>query len=73
MQSRSTPGRQTQLAVIAFVIGLLFIALPIIVSILAGQQPFPGTVVGPSEVAPVLGLLACIISSLIIIQDMFGY
>jgi hypothetical protein len=73
MQSRTAPGRQSQLAAIAFVIGLLFIALPIIITVLIDQQPFPGTVVGPSEVAPVLGLITCIIATLIIIQDIFGY
>jgi 4-hydroxybenzoate polyprenyltransferase len=72
MQSPTTK-RKTQVGAAVFVVGILFIFLPIIVSVVVGGQPFPGTVVGPSEVAPVLGLLFCVISGLMIIQDNFGY
>jgi hypothetical protein len=72
MQS-PTSHKKTQVGVGVFVVGLLFIALPIIVSVIIGHEPFPGTVVGPSEVAPVLGMLFCVISGLMIVQDNFGY
>jgi hypothetical protein len=72
MQSPTT-HQNTRVGAIVFAVGLLFIFLPIIVVVIVDQAPFPGTVVGPAEVAPVLGLLFCVISALMIIQDNFGY
>jgi hypothetical protein len=60
-------------AIAAFIVGVLFIVVPIAVSVIVGGEPFPGAVVGPSEVAPVIGMLVCIISTLIIVQELFGY
>ncbi len=73
MQAPTPLRRQTQIAAGIFVVGLLLIALPIIVTVILDNQPFPGAVVGPSEVAPVLGMLFCVIATLVIIQDLFGY
>ena len=68
-----TTHRNTRVGAMIFVVGLLFIFLPIIVVIILDRSPFPGAIVGPSEVAPVLGLIFCVISSLMIIQDNYGY
>jgi hypothetical protein len=72
MQSPRT-HQNTRVGAMIFVVGLLFIFLPIIVVVILDHAPFPGTVVGPSEVAPVLGLIFCILSAMMIIQDNFGY
>ena len=72
MQSPRT-HQNTRTGILVFAIGLLFIFLPIIVVIILDHSPFPGAIVGPSEVAPVLGLIFCIIASMMIIQDNFGY
>ncbi|HLH73305.1 MAG TPA: hypothetical protein VKX96_08470 [Chloroflexota bacterium] len=59
-------------AIGAFVVGVLMIAIPLTLLTLNGE-PFPGTVAQNSEVVPVLGLMICVISSLVIIQELFGY
>lgn len=76
MQAPSTrPARRShmQVAIGMLVTGLLFVFVPIIVVVAVAQQPFPGAVVGPSEVAPVLGMLLSVVATLMIVQELFGY
>lgn len=71
-QLPSSSRDHTQVAVATLLIGLLMIAVPL--GLLVGQgQPFPGVVAQNSEVVPVLGMLIAVISTLVIIQDIFGY
>ncbi|HUX85933.1 MAG TPA: hypothetical protein VMW65_02935 [Chloroflexota bacterium] len=59
-------------AIGVFVVGLLLIAVPLAILTMNGE-PFPGTVAQNSEVVPVLGMVVATISSLVIIQELFGY
>jgi|GEM_PF-4071365 len=73
MQTPSTRHSHMQVAIGMLVTGLLFVFVPIIVVVAIAGQPFPGAVVGPSEVAPVLGMLMCVVATLMIVQEIFGY
>ena len=73
MQAPSTRQSHMQVAIGMLVVGLLFVILPIIVVVAIAGQPFPGAVVGPSEVAPVLGMLLTVVATLMIVQELFGY
>lgn len=73
MQASSPRRSHMQVGIGLLVTGLLFVFVPIIVVMAVAQQPFPGAVVGPSEVAPVLGMLMCVVATLMIVQDLFGY
>jgi len=59
-------------AIGAFVVGVLLIAIPLTILAMNGE-PFPGTVAQNSEVVPVLGMVIAVISSLVIVQELFGY
>jgi len=73
MQASSPRRSHMQVAVGMLATGLLFVLVPIIVVIVIAHEPFPGSVVGPSEVAPVLGMLLCVVSTMMIVQELFGY
>ena len=72
MQVPSSSGRHTQAALATLVIGLLMIIVPLALLVGLGQ-PFPGVVAQNSEVVPVLGMLIACISTLVLVQDRFGY
>lgn len=73
MRVPSTRHSHMQAAIGMLVVGLLLVIVPIIIVVAVAGQPFPGAVVGPSEVAPVLGTLLSVVATLMIVQELFGY